>query len=126
MEEQLKEVLGLLIAKLSTVETFVLEQAPDVLQQFILLHRVYCVAAASLVVVGLVSAYLMWRWSVVAREITKEKGDRYYADEELRYTGAALVTGVLGILALIGGTVNVCIYAGAWVAPKWYIINYFL
>ena len=113
MNENLEKQLALIIEKAISVAEktgeFAMEQAPDLLREFILFHRI---EKTIYVVLPIILTYAIFKLSC---HIVKKTDD-----EEFYMYNA------LSVLLLIVTIANLSDFIKVWIAPKLFLIEYFI
>ncbi len=106
-----EEVLKELLSTIKDTKSFVLEQAPDVAQEMILLARIESVAVLA------VSLFLFYLVFYLHRKIGELEYD--CDDRSMVYSLLSIISPIFGMLGLI------CVlnHLSCWFAPKYFLIK---
>jgi hypothetical protein len=119
--EQVNRILAVIADSLESGREFIVEEAPELVQEFIAWKRVELTTCCAIGVVFLVLAALcLWRMIVHAR-----RGNREYREP---VTAGSVVYGILAIVSLFIGLPVFITYliptVQVWFAPKVFLIEY--
>ena len=113
MNEDLKEQVSAIVKKAVNIAEqtgeFVIEQAPDLIREFIMFHRV---EETAYILLSLLSMYLIYYISKIVVKITNNSVD--------------YLINVLSIVPIAAFIVCLSDFIKVWVAPKLFLIEYFL
>ena len=125
LQQQLAEYLKAIASTAQQGASFVMEQAPLVVQEKIALGRVTLTAWMVLCVVACVPLvrFGMSHWGR-ARAICKEQGDAYYRDEEVPHGLAGGLSVACGCACVIAALALIEPVATVWFAPRLYILEW--
>ncbi len=125
--EKLNRLLDLLIESMEQSKTFVLDQAPDVVQQLVIWKRTEYTVAVCLCIMAIVTLSCLFRWNLtnIIRVYKVDQVD----DEDHEPEMVARVGGqVAAAIAILMAFIVMCQYIPCtlqvWLAPKVFILEY--
>ena len=116
LQSKLVEIIGTIQTSVGKTTTFVMEQLPDIAQQYITFGRVTETLYFALALLGL----LFFPYMFVTQ--AKKANAAPYNDADLPIILSA-ASGVLGFASLIGFFANITPFFMVWFAPKLYLIK---
>lgn len=110
-----KEIAKKLMEYMDGTKDFLLEQAPEVMREIVVLGRAYCITGAGVCVAMALMIFL------ICRKVIKSDIDWYERD------GLAMITMTVNIVLVMGLITSFALsmyYLKAWIAPRVYILSY--
>ena len=121
MEEQIKILIEKAISAAEKTGEFVLEQAPELIQQFIFYKRVENTFWTGFTIIAMVVIYQV-TFKRLKPHIDSKLGEDSWSTAEALY----IFPGVLFLTALIGFIDSLSHLIIVWAAPNIYLIEYFI
>lgn len=129
LEEQLSKVLSKSLELAEKTGEFVMDQAPDLLAEF---YRWHIAEDVGLILMFLTVLFAIWKIRLIISDKDNESsyqtkiGGRYYETDEAPFIVYVIVGTVVSVFMMVGLIANIFDLVKILVAPKLYLIEYFL
>jgi len=113
-EAKLNEAVVYLVDKLKAGVDFAIEEAPEVIQQMLLLHRIEALGAWAITLAfAVIGVFSIRYWRGEERDVFLDT-----------FHTVAILASVIVVIVVPIASFDFCV--SAWFAPKWHIVNLFL
>ena len=124
--EDKQKLLESIIEIIGDTKEFCVEQAPDVIREFLMCEKYYFFISLILAVALTTFISIGIKLFSVGKKIVAEQGTSYYNNDEILYYVFGLLLIVVGSVAPIACIINMAIRFPVFITPKWHLVNYFI